>query len=50
MTTLLMDILFFLGRFEVTGYSIENTAMDTKTGESKHVLTIQLRSQDKEGK
>ena len=42
MTTVLMDVLFFLGRFEVVGYKIENVAMDTATGKSKHVLTIEL--------
>ena len=47
MTNLLMDVLFFLGRFKITGYSIENTMMDTVSGKSKHTLTIDLESDSK---
>jgi hypothetical protein len=40
---LLMDVLFFLGRFHITEYEIENIGMDTATGESRHTMTIQLK-------
>lgn len=39
---MIQDVLHFLGRFRVVGYSITNTGMDTVTGKSTHKLTIDL--------
>ena len=47
MASLLMDVLFFLGRFEIESYEIENKQMDTSTGQCKHTLTIQLKKEAK---
>jgi hypothetical protein len=50
MTSLLMDVLFFLGRFEIVGYSIENKSMNTETGKTTHTLTIELKGGDSNDK